>query len=119
MALLDQVRLPLQRLHFEVQQLSQGAGGRLRVRTLQSDGQDALRCTIDSCVPGKAYVFQVRASAEVKGRILSSAFSEPLPLGDADALIAQLGHQAVPGRPEAELSNELEATKKRWGMVGA
>ncbi|CAE7419245.1 unnamed protein product [Symbiodinium natans] len=62
---------------FEVQQLSQGSGGRTRVRSFMFEGQaEAVqRCLIDSVT--KSCAFRVRACAEHQGRSVYSDFSAP------------------------------------------
>ena len=75
---------------LQVQQLSDGVGGRLRVRTFQCEASSQVeqRCLIDSWTRGKAYAFQARACAEVGDASepkelwtsISSVFSEPVTL---------------------------------------
>ena len=85
----QQLNLQWRSLRFEVQQLSDGAGGRQRARTFQCEGSNSGEhgCTIDSWTRGKAYSFQVRACVEVcsssNGDLwtaISSAFCEPAAL---------------------------------------
>eukprot|EP00931_Biecheleriopsis_adriatica_P115993 TRINITY_DN9170_c0_g2_i1.p1 TRINITY_DN9170_c0_g2~~TRINITY_DN9170_c0_g2_i1.p1 ORF type:complete len:1624 (+),score=547.66 TRINITY_DN9170_c0_g2_i1:349-4872(+) len=108
--LLEQVAAPgslLRRLYFEVRQLSEGVN-RLRLRLHQCE------CCVDAkgevleqkfevdCLPGKAYVFSVRACAEVEGLAapVYSPFSEFVSYGDASLIL-----EAAQGLDELSLGS--------------
>ena len=87
--------------HFEVQQLSEGVGGRVRQRSWQCSQPES---RVD-CVEGKAYVFQVRSGVEGSQGMRWSNLGRPVTLGNAQALLARLG-KGEPGVEEAEARAE-------------
>eukprot|EP00930_Biecheleria_cincta_P042877 TRINITY_DN29502_c0_g1_i2.p1 TRINITY_DN29502_c0_g1~~TRINITY_DN29502_c0_g1_i2.p1 ORF type:complete len:1555 (+),score=430.34 TRINITY_DN29502_c0_g1_i2:130-4665(+) len=86
---------PLQRLFFEVRQLSEGANGCVRtrihhceIRVQYVDGE-VMEQQIDvDIVAGKSYAFNVRACAEISGRqdLAYSSYSDTVTLGESSAI---------------------------------
>lgn len=91
--------------HFEVQQLSEGVGGRVRQRSWQCSGTES---KVD-CVEGKAYVFQVRSGVASSEGIRWSNLGGPVTLGNAQALLVRLGKVEAVEEPAEPKGEEMEA----------